>query len=126
MKREYPLYHVENWYFELLDAIKQFELEFKKKPNFVGYSETVFKQINLVANQKKTHIVDDEGNHPAEDEFIELGSVDIEEDNIQFLFCDDFPDNKFALMTEPPDGDDGEPITTFDEEELELEGQQAS
>ena len=127
MIREYPLYQVDNWYFELLDAVKQFEREFMKKPNFVGYSETIYNQINLVANQNKTHIVDDEGKHPEEDEFIELGSVTVEEHIIYILFCDNFPDNKFALMTEPPDGgDDGEPKSTLEDKKADLQWSQAS
>ena len=117
MTREYPLKDIKKWYFELLNAVNLFEQEFMKKPQIVGYSDNIYNQINLIVNQEKEHVVDSQGINPGEDEFIELGSVIIDESDIGIMLCDEFPDDRFALMSEPPDGDDGEPYFDLDEEQ---------
>ena len=120
MVREYRLLDIKNWYFELLDAVKAFKKESMKKPQIVGYSYRIYNHINLIVNQEKENIVDVDCNNPDEDEFIELSYIDVGNDSIRILTYDMFPDDRFALMSEPPDGDDGEPYYTLEDGRFDL------
>ncbi len=120
MLREYRLHDTKNWYFELLDAVKAFKKEFMKKPEAVGYNDGIYNQINIIVNQEKENVEDVDGNNPNEDEFIELGSIAVGDDSISIWTCDECPDDRFTLMSDPPDGDDGEPYYTLEGGELDF------
>ena len=118
MTRDYRFKDIKNWYFELLDAADAFEKEFLIKPVAVGYSENVYNRINLIVNQEKENVEDADGNPPEEHEFIELGSVGLADTDLCIWIVEDFPDDRFDLTSESPDGDDGEPYYVMEESDI--------
>jgi hypothetical protein len=116
--KEYRLIDIKTWCIELSAAAEAFEREFMQKPRAVGYSENVYNKINLIVNQEKENVKDADGNRPEEDEFIELGSVGFTDTDLYIWICDDFPDDRFALFSGHPDGDDGEPYYVPEESDI--------
>lgn len=117
MYKEYPLNDVSTWYSELLEAVAEFEEATLQHPTGVGFSETTYRQINILVNQEKQKIFNDTGENPSEDDFIEIGSVSVGGLSLEIWTCEEFPNDKLSLMTDDPDGDDGEPYADTEEEE---------
>jgi hypothetical protein len=109
LKKSFSFVEFEQWPHELYRATVGFAHEFGVHPNIMSATTEVYREIDFYVQFDLENVENENGEHPAEDEDVELASFLTPDCEVEFTINEMTPFPGFLLVYDEDPSFDGEP-----------------
>lgn len=113
-KKTYKVTSWKNWNHCINDSSIEFFRKFSIYPNILMANSDTFHKIDMMVNQKKDNILNDDGEIPAPDKYVSIGSFISDNYALEMCIDDKVAIDYFILIFDSDPDDGGEPIPEED------------